>query len=75
MTDPTTRGDRLKAARIASGYTNKSDFARRIAVRPETLWRYETNREQPSAEVLARASALTGVAFERLYGSIPHEAA
>lgn len=60
MTQTTTRGDRLREAREGFGQENKSEFARQIEVRPETLWRFEANKLQPSAEVLVRVARVTG---------------
>jgi transcriptional regulator with XRE-family HTH domain len=71
MTAQPTRGDRLRALREGLGITNKSEFARAIGVRPESLWRYETNREQPSAEVLVRAARAYHADLDHLLGESP----
>ena len=52
--------ERIIRARIDAGYKVAASFADQIAVRPNTLWRYERGMLKPSIDALARIARCTG---------------
>jgi transcriptional regulator with XRE-family HTH domain len=65
MTKNTT-AERMRAARESAGFSNKSEFARLIQVRPETVWRYETGQYEASVRVLCRWAKSCGTSLDWL---------
>lgn len=59
-------GERIRAAREAVGITNASEFARRIGVAPNSIYRYEGGVQLPSSEVLLHIARVTGRSMEWL---------
>lgn len=54
--DPNTIGGRIRVGRDRLGIS-QSELGRRIGVEGTTVWRYEKNRIEPSADVLVKLAA------------------
>jgi HTH-type transcriptional regulator, cell division transcriptional repressor len=65
VADSATFGDRLKAAREASGMT-QSDLSRSLSISQEALERWESNQSEPRANRLQMIAGLLGVSFSWL---------
>lgn len=59
-------GKRLRACRIAAGYTNHGDFALLIGLTPEGYRLYEVGARQPKFHVLAQISERLGKSLDFL---------
>lgn len=60
--------ERLRAARLAANHDVASAFARLIGVEPNTVYRLESGRLQPSIETLAAWATVCGVSADSLLG-------
>jgi len=58
-----TLSERLKQARMAAGFENASEFARAIAVQPNSIYRYERGDQTPSLSVATRWAEVTSVSL------------
>lgn len=58
--------DRLRRAREAAGFDNASEFARRIEVAPNSVYRYERGDQSPSLAIAGRWASETGVSLDWL---------
>lgn len=59
-------GRKLRALRIAAGYTEAKDFAVRIGKSPEQLSRWENGKAQPGLDTLVKLAAILGVGVTEL---------
>jgi transcriptional regulator with XRE-family HTH domain len=59
-------GQRLKATRVAAGYTNQARFCDLVQIRPGTLWRYENGQLAPGAKTIERLASVLGVSTDYL---------
>lgn len=57
---------RLRLARESAGFSNASEFARRIGVQPITVYRAESGDHTPRLDIAGRWAAETGVSLDWL---------
>lgn len=61
------RGDRLRDARKVRGFSQE-DLARRVGVRGQQIYRYESGENEPTADILARMAQELSVSTDYLLG-------
>ena len=64
---PTHIGLRLRELRLAQGLS-AAEVARRAAMTPQALWRYESGRVSPGADALVRIVTALGVTADAALG-------
>lgn len=69
--DHVARGQRMRAARLAAGVPNASEFARQIGVTPNTVYRWEDGSMVPTADALKAWAVRCGVTADSLLGIRP----
>lgn len=58
-------GERLKELREQKGWSQR-DLAKRINKSPNVIWRFETNIQQPTLDILLSFAAIFGVSLDYL---------
>jgi len=60
-------GERIRSARHAAGFHNRSQFARDLHIAPATLYRYETGRIAVGLESMMAIAKACNVTVEWLF--------
>jgi transcriptional regulator with XRE-family HTH domain len=64
-------GDRIKAARLAAGYSTQRAFAERLGVTHGIVGAWENHTKKPGRDLLLKIAELTGVDAEELANGPP----
>lgn len=56
----------MRLARERAGHLNASEFARKVGVAPNSVYRYERGDQSPSVQIAAKWAQLTGVSLDWL---------
>ncbi|MCD7951374.1 MAG: helix-turn-helix domain-containing protein [Synergistaceae bacterium] len=65
-------GKRLKALRESAGFTSKEDFAKKIGVALNTLYRWESGTREPDSETMLKLARLLNTSVSYLVGEIDY---